>query len=95
MFNLHYNFVASNVCDISKWRLEVENEMLLCMFNEFMSGYIKVYNLYDVELWSKKCTVVLDKNREVIKIDGGMQVWQVCRYGRYVGMVWGKNGTDI
>lgn len=68
MFNLQYNFVASCIDDISNWRFEAENDMNLDTFNAFMNPYIKVYNLYDIQLRSKKSTLVLHSNRELMCI---------------------------
>lgn len=67
MFNLHYNFIALNIDHINNWKFEAENNMELDMFNEFMESYMKVYKLYDIQLRSKKSTLVLDINREVKK----------------------------
>ena len=65
MFNLRYNFIASDIEDISNWRLQAEKDMDLDIFSKFMKPYIKVYNLYDVYLRSEKNTMILDKNRNI------------------------------
>ena len=62
----YLSYLYKNVCDISKWRLEVENEMDVDRFKDFMRPYRMVYNLYDIKLRCEKYTKILDKNRKII-----------------------------